>query len=43
MKMSFKKYSPIERHCRDYKYFDRNKFKNNLNKKLNESISYGGP
>ena len=33
MKMSFKKYSPIERHYRDYK------FKNNLNEKLNEGIS----
>ena len=31
MKMSFKKHSPIERHYRDYKYFDRSKFKNNLN------------
>ena len=26
MKMSFKKHSPIERHCRDYKSFDRTKF-----------------
>ena len=39
MKMSFKKHSPVERHCRDYKYFDRTKFKNNLNEKLSESIS----
>ena len=39
MKMSFKKHFPIERHCRDYKCFDQNKFKNNLNKKLSESIS----
>ena len=34
MKMSFKKHSPIERHYRDYRYFDRTKFKNNLNEKL---------
>ena len=39
MKMSFKKYFPIERHYRDYKYFDRAKFKNNLNAKLSEGIS----
>ena len=39
MKMSFKKFSPIETHYRDYKYFDRTKFKNNLNEKLSESIS----
>ena len=39
MKMSFKKYFPIERHYRDYKYFDRAKFKNNLNEKLSEVIS----
>ena len=39
MKMSFKKHSPIERHYRDYKYFDRAKFKNNLNEKLSEVIS----
>ena len=38
-KMSFKKFSPIERHYRDYKYFDRTKFKNNLNEKLSEGIS----
>ena len=38
MKMSFKKHSPIERHYRDYKYFDRTKFKNNLNEKLSEDI-----
>ena len=37
--MSFKKHSPIERHYRDYKYFDRTKFKNNLNEKLSEGIS----
>ena len=36
--MSFKKHSPIERHYRDYKYFDRTKFKNNLNEKLIEVI-----
>ena len=39
MKMSFKKHSLTERHYRDYKYFDRTKFKNNLNKKLSEGIS----
>ena len=39
MKMSFKKHSSIERHYRDYKYFDRTKFKNKLNEKLSEGIS----
>ena len=39
MKMSFKKHSPTERHYEDYKYFDRSKFKNNLNEKLSEGIS----
>ena len=39
MKMSFKKHYPIERHCRDYKYFDRTKFENNLHEKLSEGIS----
>ena len=39
MKMSFKKYSPIERHYKDYKYFDKTRFKNNLNEKLSEGIS----
>ena len=34
MKMSSKKHSPIQRYYRDYKYFDRRKFRNNLNKKL---------
>ena len=43
MKMSFKKHSPIERHYTDYKYFDRTKFENNVNKKLNEGIFYGSP
>ena len=38
MKMSFKKYSPIERHYRNYKYFDRTESKNNLNEKLREGI-----
>ena len=40
-KMPFNKHSPIERHYRDYKYFDfdQNKFKNNLNEKLSERIS----
>ena len=39
MKMSFKKHSPTKRHYRDYKCFDRTKFKNNLKEKLNEGIS----
>ena len=39
MKMPLKKQSPIERHYRDYRYFDQTKFKNNLNKKLSEGIS----
>ena len=39
MKISVKKHSPIERHYRDYKYFDQSKFKNNLNEKLSEGIS----
>ena len=39
MKMSFKKPFPIERHYRDYKYFDRTQFKINLNEKLSEGIS----
>ena len=39
MKMSFKKHYAIERHCRDYKYFDRTKFENNLHEKLSEGIS----
>ena len=34
----FKKHSPIERHNREYKYFDQTKFKNNLNEKLNKDI-----
>ena len=38
--MWFKKYSPIERHCRDYKYFNRAKLKNNVNEKWSEDISY---
>ena len=38
MKMSFKKHSIIERHYRDYKYFDRTKFKNNLNEKLCKGV-----
>ena len=37
--MSFKKHSPTERHCRDYKYFNQTKFKNNLNETLSEGIS----
>ena len=39
MKMSFKKHSSIERHDRDYKYFDQTKFKNNPNKKISGGIS----
>ena len=39
MKISFKKHSPIERHYRDYKFFDWTKFNNNLNEKLSEGIS----
>ena len=39
MKISFKKHSPLERHYRDYKFFDWTKFKNNLNEKLSEGIS----
>ena len=39
MKMSFKKHPHIERHYRNYKYFDRTRFKNNLNEKLSEGIS----
>ena len=39
MKMSFKNHSPTERHYRDYKHFDRSKFKNNLNEKLSDDIS----
>ena len=39
MKTSFKKHSPIERYHKDYKYLDRTRFKNNLNKKLHEGIS----
>ena len=39
IKMPFKKHSPIERHNRDYKYFDRSKSQNNLNEKLSEGIS----
>ena len=42
VKMSFKKHSPIERHYRDYyRYFDRSsKFKNNVNKKLEDISNY---
>ena len=39
MKISFKKHSHIEWHYRDYKYFDRTRLRNNLNKKLSEGIS----
>ena len=34
MKMSLKNCSPIKRHYRNYKYFDKTRFKNNLNIKL---------
>ena len=37
-KMSFKKHSPIERYCRDYKYFDQTNFKNNPNEKSSKNI-----
>ena len=37
--MSFKKHSPTERHCSDYKYFNQTKFKDNLNETLSEDIS----
>ena len=30
----------MERHYRDYKYFDQSKFKNNLSEILSEGISY---
>ena len=39
MVITVMKHSPIERHYRDYKYFDRSIFKNNLNEKLSEGIS----
>ena len=39
LKMSFKKHSSIERHDRNYKYFDQTKFKNNPNKKMSGGIS----
>ena len=38
MKIPFKKHFPIERHNRDKKYFDRIKFKNNLNEKFSEGM-----
>ena len=38
MKMSFKKHFPIERHYRDYKYFDWSKFKNNRNEQLSTEV-----
>ena len=38
MKMSFKKHFPIERHYRDYKYFDWSKFKNNRNEQLSIEV-----
>ena len=38
VKMSFKKHSLTQRHYRDYKYYDRTRFKNNLNEKLSEGI-----
>ena len=39
IKMSFKTHFLIERLYKDYKHFDQNKFKNNLNEKLSEGIS----
>ena len=39
MTMSLKEHSPIERHYRDFKYFDQNKFENKLNKKLSACIA----
>ena len=39
MKISFKKHTSIERYYRDYKCFNRTKFKSNLNEKLSEDIS----
>ena len=39
IKMSFKKHFLIERLYKDYKHFDQNKFKNNLNEILSEGIS----
>ena len=39
MTMSFKEHSPIERHYRDFKYFDQDKFENKLNKKLSACIA----
>ena len=36
MKMLFQKYWPIERHYRDYKYFDQTKCKNKLKEKFSE-------
>ena len=39
IKMSFKEHSPLDRHHRDYKYFDLTKFENNLNEKLSQDIS----
>ena len=38
MNTPFKNDSPVERHCRGCKYFDRTKFKNKLNEKLNQGI-----
>ena len=40
MEMSFKRHSLIERHYRDYKYFDQTRFKNNLNEKLSDISNY---
>ena len=36
--MSFERHPPIERHYRDFKYFNRTKFKNNLKENLNEGV-----
>ena len=40
MKMSFKKHSPAEKRYTDYKYFDRSKFKNNLNEGISNYESF---
>ena len=37
--MAFKKHSPTERRCRDYKYFDQTKFKKDLKEKLTPNIT----
>ena len=39
MIMKFKKHPTKERQCRDYRYFDQTKFKNDLNGKLSADIT----